>query len=264
MKTFSVICLVFVAVLAVSNASAVTIWYSTFGFEPGVDPTMMTPDFTQTWLNGQGNWPQATGPWAGNSSGGGTAPIVVLDPLGSGSQCVELNIGDTQGDVSSMDIGIKDPLAAGYRTITVSYDILRMSGPLQNLWWWWWDAGTPTYGIQWDGSRATHPFGWNPGAGSAPTVVGQWANLTQTWDFTTMTTSSWYNGVLVDNAIPMPGDITTLTGWTIYFGHDSGTGTGSDVAFIDNFVIMVDNLIPEPGMLLLAGLGLLALLHRKK
>jgi hypothetical protein len=255
---------VIVAVLAVSSAWAGTIWYDTFGFEPGVDPTLMTPDFTPTWLAGQGNWPQATGAWTGAGGGGGIAPIVVPDPLRPG-QCVELNIGDTQGDNSVMDIGINDPLAAGYRKVTVSYDILRVSGPLQNLWWWWWDAGTPTYGLQWD-NRTTLPFGWMGGAGSAPTVVGQWANLTQTWDFTTNTVSSWYNGAPVDVAIPMPvpPDITKLTGWTIQFGHDSGTGTGSDVAWIDNFSITVDNRIPEPSMFVLAGLGLLTLLRKKK
>jgi len=244
-------------------ASAGTTWYDTFGFEPGVDPTGMTPDFTQTWLAGQGNWPQATAAWTGSGAGGGIAPIVVLDPLGAPSQCVELNIGDTQGDASVMDIGINDPLAAGYRVVTVSYDILRVTGPVQNLWWWWWDSGEPTYGLQWDQGPSTLPNGWNPGAGSAPTVLGRWANVTMTWDFTTMTASSWYDGVQVDNGIPIT-NITKLTGWTIQFGHDSATGTGSDVCYIDNFVITVDQLVPEPSVFLLGGLGLLALLRRKK
>ncbi|MBN1918528.1 MAG: PEP-CTERM sorting domain-containing protein [Verrucomicrobia bacterium] len=246
-------------------ASAGTTWYDTFGFEPGVDPTMMTPDFTLTPLNGQGNWPQAAGPWAGVGNGpGGVTPMVVFDPLALQGQCVELNVGDTQGDQSGMDIGINDPLAAGYQVVTVSFDILRLQPATQNLWWYWWDAGTPTYGLQWDLAQATLPFGWNPGAGQAPNVVGTWANLTMTWDFTTMTTSSWYNGVAVDVNIPMPGDITTLTGWGIWLQHDNDSGKGSDVVWIDNFAITVDAQIPEPSMFLLAGFGLLPLLRRKK
>jgi len=258
--------LLFVAmVLAIpALASAGTTWYDTFGFEPGVDPTMATPDFTLTPLPGQGNWPQATGPWTGSFAGGGVIPTVVTDPLGLQGQCVELVVGDIQGDFSQMDIAINDPLAAGYQVVTVSYDILRVAGPAQNLWWWWFDAGTPTYGLQWDQGPSTLPFGWNPGAGSAPTVIGAWANVTMTWDFTTMTTSSWYNGVPLDVNVSMPGDIATLTGWSIELGHDSGDGTGSDVCWIDNFVITVDQQIPEPSVLLLAGLGLLALLRRKK
>jgi hypothetical protein len=245
-------------------ASAQTTWYDTFGFEPGVDPTALSPDFTGAPLAGQGNWPQATGPWTGSSAGGGVVPTVVLDPLGQQGLCVELAVGDVQGDSSQMDIAINDPLAAGYRVVTVSYDILRSGNAAQNLWWWWFDAGTPTYGLQWDQGPSTLPFGWNAGAGSTPTVAGQWTNVTMTWDFTTMTTSSWYNGVPLDVSIPMPGDIATLTGWSIQFGHDSAGGTGADVCWIDNFSITVDQQIPEPSVFLLGGLGLLALLRRRK
>jgi hypothetical protein len=257
--------LIVTMVLAIpALASAGTTWYDTYGFEQGVDPTMATPDFTLGPLNGQGNWPQASGAWVGGGGGGGVAPMVVNDPLSMSPQCVELNVGDTQGDFSEMDIGINDPLAAGCRVITVSFDILRLGPATQNMWWWWYDAGSPTYGLQWDMSQATHPFGWWDGAGQAPDVIGQWANLTMTWDFVNNTASSWYNGVLVDNALPMavPRDISTLTGWSIYLTHDSDTGTGSDVVWIDNFRITAD--VPEPSVFLLVGVGLLALLRRKK
>jgi hypothetical protein len=248
-------------------ASAQMTWYDTYGFEAGVDPTAATADFTLGALNGQGDWPQATGPWVGSSGGGGVQPMIVSpDPGGAVNQCVQLYVGDDQNDYSEMDIAINDPLAAGYRVVTVSFDIYRTNptGPVHNLWWWWFDAGDPTYGLQWDQGPSTLPFGWNTGAGSTATVFDQWANVTMTWDFTNNTTSSWYNGVPVDVAIPMPGNIATLTGWSIELGHDSATGTGTDTAWIDNFTITVDHLVPEPSVWLLAGLGLLALMRRKK
>lgn len=109
-----------------------------------------------------------------------SAPEPVL-----GRQAVRLEVGDSQGDLSLMFLPIDDPLAAGYPIVIVSFDIYRI-GPqqIQNLWWFWIDDGVPTYGLQWDLSNQTHPFGWNPGASSTPTIFDRYVNLTMKWDFT--------------------------------------------------------------------------------
>ncbi|HQL55250.1 MAG: hypothetical protein KA383_19735 [Phycisphaerae bacterium] len=232
------------AVLALTGIAVADVWYDSNGFEPAT--------FVPGPLAGQDGW-------TASGAGGGIAPQVVTapDPV-VGTQAVRLYVGDTQGDTSVMDIGIADPVAAGWDVVTVSYDIYR-DAQIQNLWWWWWDAGEPTYGLQWDLSQATHPFGWSTGAGQAPTAFGIYANLKMEWNFVTNTASSWYNGVLVDNNIPLSG-ITSLTGWTIQFGHDSGSGTGAETVYIDNFVVTVT---PEPAALSLLALGGLALLRRR-
>jgi len=248
MKLLHVLCLVLL-----SASVAFAGGYNSNGFEP--------PTFAVGALAGQDGW-------TGSSSGGGVAPTVVTapDPV-IGQQAVRLEVGDIQGDASTMDHAISPISAASGAIVTVSYDIFRNApaqGMLaQNLWWWWFDAGEPTYGLQWD-IDGTLPNGWNPGAGSTPTVFGAWTNLTMVWDFTQMKAFSWYNGVQVDNGIPIT-NITTLTGWTINLGHESASGTGGSVVWIDNFKIDV---VPEPGSVLalltgVVGLSGLALRRRK-
>jgi len=199
--------------------------------------------------------------WTGGSDGGGIDPEVVTAPHPViGQQAVKLEVPDIQGAHSWMDHAIDPVVAVPGTIVTVTYDIYRpvLQGThVQNLWWWWWDAGEPTYGLQWDQAGTTPltlPHGWNPGAGSIPTVMGAWANVTMVWDFTDMKAYSWYGGTLVDNGIPIT-NITQLTGWTIYLGHDADTGTGAALAYIDNFKISI-SVVPDPSSLLAMAAGL--------
>ncbi len=164
-----------------------------------------------------------------------------------GQQAVRLEVPDLQGATSFMDHAIPTITSPAGLVVTVSYDIYRPTpaegNVAHNLWWWWWDAGAPTYGLQWDQAGGqTLPNGWNSGAGSAPTVFDRYANVTMVWDFTLMKAFSSYDGVVVDNGIPING-VTSLSGWTIQLGHDSATGSGAGLAYIDNFSITV---VPEP------------------
>lgn len=230
-----------VTLVAASAAGAVA-WYDSNGFEPQT--------FAPGALTGQDGW-------AASAANGGTVPTVVTSPCPVvGTQSVALVVGTDQGDSSMMSRAIADPIAAGYRTITVTYDIYRCASN-QNLWWWWEDAGEPTYGLQWD-LGGTFPHGWNPGAGSTPTVLGRFVTLKMEWDLTAGKAYSWYDGVMVDNGIPCSG-ITALTGWSIYLSHDSDTGKPGDNVYIDNFRIDVSGAVPEPASLLALATGLLGL-----
>ncbi len=112
-------------------------------------------------------------------------------------------------------------------------------GWISNLWWWWWDAGSPTYGLQWDeavGSPGgTYPFGWVDGATSLPTILDQYCNVEMTWDLENGAATCSYNGEWVCDLNII--DIVTLTGWTLKLAHDEGDGSGADACYIDNFVI---------------------------
>ncbi len=236
-----------VAVLLATAGVALAAGYDSFGFE----------SFTLGPLDGQDGW-------VGTADGGGIAPLVVAapDPV-LGEKAVRLEVGNTQGDASGMEHAFipADLVAAGYTNLVVSYDIYRQTnalGKTQNLWWWLWDEGTPGYGLQWD-MGGTFPHGWNPGAGSAATVYGRYANVTMEWDLVDMKAYSWYDGAVVDNGIPIT-DIEALTGWAINLQHDSDTGTGGDIVWIDNFQVIA---IPEPASLALLALGGLALLRRR-
>ncbi len=215
--------------------------YDSFGFEQ--------PLFVPGPLVGQNGW-------TGSATGGGIPPTVVTapDPV-LGEQAIRLEVGPTQGDSSTMDHAFipADLIAAGYTQLTVSYDVYRVQDATdQNLWWWLWDSGEPTYGLQWDGN-GTLPHGWNPGAGSATTVFGAYANVTMTWDLTTLLAYSWYNGAVVDNGIPIT-NVNSLSGWTIVLGHDAADSAVGDVAWIDNFQAVA---IPEPASLALLALAVL-------
>lgn len=237
------------AVLLVAGPVLAMTLYDSNGFE--------SPGITLGPLAGQDGW-------TGGGGGGGIAPTVVTapDPV-LGQQAVRLEVGDTQGDASSMDHAINLPSIAN-QIVTVSYDIYRTGDNwASNLWWWWWDAGEPTYGLQWDAGVGnpgqTLPHGWNPGAASAPTITGRYANVTMVWDFQQMKAFSWYDGAVVDSGIPIT-NITALTGWTIQLGHDEATGSGPEVVWIDNFVITA---VPEPATLGLLALGGLLLVRRR-
>lgn len=241
------VCLMTLALVSVSGAAVV---FDSGGFE----------GYALGALNGQNGW-------AGSAAGTGVEPTVVTSPHPTlGNKAVKLAVCDLQGDASEMDMDIADPLAAGYKIVTVSYDIYR-TGVVQNMWWWWYDAGEPTYGLQWDLTGDTYPNGWSTDAGYATTVLGSYATLTMQWNFNEMKAYSWYNGAVVDNGIPISG-ISSLTGWTIMLGHDSATGTGADCVYIDNFSITADGMVPEPGSVLalasgLIGLGGMAIRRRK-
>jgi hypothetical protein len=231
--------------LLVAASAALAAGYNSNGFEP---TTFVTGP-----LNGQDGW-------VGTGAGGGFEPAVVTspDPV-EGTQAVKLSVPNTQGAASTMHMGIAPVTPGPGVVVTVSYDVYRHQndlGKTQNLWWWWVDAGTPTYGLQWD-IGGTLPAGWNPGAGSATTIYDAWTNITQEWDFGTGIYKSWYNGVAVDTNVAIT-EITTLTGWEISLAHDAGTEAGEDTAWIDNFSITV---VPEPAALMLLGLG--ALLRRR-
>ncbi|MCS6829955.1 MAG: PEP-CTERM sorting domain-containing protein [Armatimonadota bacterium] len=237
-----------VIMLAVGAAQAQLAWYDSKGFE--------SPTFRPGVLNGQDGWVSAGGGVSGDTARVITAPEPVVH-----GQAVRLEVGDSQGDHSLMFREIADPLAAGWPVVIVSFDIYRI-GPhhRQNLWWYWIDSGEPTYGIQWDISNATHPFGWNPGASSTPTIFDRYVNLKMVWDFSQMKAYSWYNGVLVDNGIPISG-ISSLTGWGILLAHDAPSGTGAEVVWIDNFAIHV---VPEPASFVVLAGGALALASMRR
>ncbi len=226
-----------------------------FAWDDIVNHDFESPAFTLGPLNGQNGW-------QGAKDLNGAEPMVVANPDQAASpQCVELLVTGNQGDWSEMTIMMGQNLLDKYTKVKVSFDIYRTgtSSTDQNLWWWWVDAGTPTYGLQWD-SGGTLPHGWNPGANEATTVFGRWASLEMEWDFNAMNATSMYDGQVVDTAVPI-SDITSLTGWTIHFGHEAATSGTGDVAYIDNFSVQA---VPEPATLWAVGAGLAALLAKRR
>jgi hypothetical protein len=174
-----------------------------------------------------------------------------------------LEVTGKMGDSSEMTVEGLGNLLESYNKLRVSFSIYRTGSPDtdQNLWWYWLDNGRPTYGLQWD-LGGTMPNGWNPGASSTPTVFGTYTEVDMIWDMTTAKAYSWYNGIHVDDGIPIT-DITALTGWGIRLTHDASDSEVGDIAYIDNFRISGEP-VPEPATMVIVGGGLLAMLARRR
>lgn len=241
-------------------------WYNSYGFEPGVDPTGMTPDFTPGPITGQGHWEAALPPgWIGTSAGGGVVPTVLPgDATGCGmGQIVEFVTGPVLADSSQMDIFFPTVKTG---IVEIEWDMYRTELNVNNFWWWVPDAGDFTYGLEWDSSSAVHPFGWGPGAGQTPASLNAWDHIALEWDFGNAVVNSWVNGIPVDVNLPFgPNPPQGVSGFTFQFINDGGLPQGA-VAYVDNFHVTRD-VIPEPGVfvMLATGLGaLLVCLKRKK
>jgi hypothetical protein len=238
---------VLAGVLLLASPLSADIIYDSNGFED--------PPFVVGPLNGQDGWYAEGG-------GGGYEPVVVTHPDHVlGLQAIRLEVPDQEGAYSYMEMAFPDILAQGYDYVTVSFNIYRQSDEwISNLWWWWFDDGTPTYGLQWDqGTPETsyaYPFGWD--GDGWPVALGCYLTLEMVWDFDSGVATGYFCGNLV-TTVDISG-IETLTGWAIQLGHDEGTGSGPDVAWIDNFFITA---VPEPSTLALLSLALVGLLRRR-
>ncbi len=214
-----------VAAFLVAPVSADDIFNSN-GFEAS--------DYALGPLNAQQNW-------YGEPGLGGHEPMIV-DTAGRtiDAQALMFEVDDVATDYSYAEIAFDDIVFAGYKTVTVSFDVYRENdGWSSNLWWWWFDEGTPTYGLQWDEANGapggTYPFGWVDGASGVPTIQDQYTNVEMTWDLENGAAECYYNGEFVC-AINIL-DITALTGWAFQLAHDEADGSGPDTCYVDNFVI---------------------------
>lgn len=216
------------------------------------------PSFTLGNINGQSSWVGTV-----DTNSFGTMPAIVGTPDPTiGNQSLKLEVSGAQGAQSMVEIGTPvDLVAAGYSQVRVSYSIFRSSAGSanQNLWFYWFDAGTPTYGLDWD-IGGVRPFGFETGAVQAPRVEGRWADLVMEWDLVNLVAKSWYDGNPVDTNFPISG-ITKLTGWGIYLAHDAGATTVGDKAYIDNFRMEV---VPEPATMAALLVGAACLLRRRR
>lgn len=201
------------------------------------------PAFTAGPLDGQDGW-------VGSAGTGGTPPAVVTapDPV-QGSRAVRLEVPDAAGANSVMEIKIDDILAMGYTRVVVTYDIYRMTDAwVSNMWWGWAQTGIPNYGLQWDEANGTYggtyPFGWEPPGNSAPNVLDRYATLMLEWDHKNGIANGYYDGVLV--TVVNISSIYKQRKWSITLAHDEATGSGSDIAWIDNFKIEAfDDPVPD-------------------
>jgi hypothetical protein len=180
------------------------------------------------------------------------APTIAISP--NGSPAVRLDV-TTFGEASFIFKPFGENLAAPGRNenVTVQFDIYRSGTWLQNLWWSATDAqdnqveGNPTYGVQWDfygpPNERTFPFYQLTSPEELnqrpATIRDAFATVKIEWDFKNGLANSWYNGQQVDINHPI-SNFSVFEGWdiTLHLAAESG---GSNVAWVDNFMISADD-----------------------
>jgi len=174
------------------------------------------------------------------------APSIVVGP--DGSQCIQLSISDLQGETAWVNLGF-DPIdltATSY--LEVSFEIYRpWDGWAENTYWGVSGDLTPDGGAQWDnpyGEAQTYPFGWwdDPWKNQfANTVFDQSTELTLAWVFEDEMVFSVYAGGMVHVEFPLgSGAATEVSGFWFDVRHDSDTGHGGEVVYLDNLYISSD------------------------
>jgi hypothetical protein len=160
-------------------------------------------------------------------------------------------------------------LTGSYRFVTATFDFYREGDGLYNNLWWWPVGNNAWSGLQWDNAANPNPgaqflpFGFGSFPPGVPMAQSQWVNIKLTFDLENGLESAWINGVSAgENQNIGTGE---FSGW---FFDDTNTvdpsrtpnGAGQ-VAWIDNLVITA---VPEPSVLSLGALGLLALVARNR
>jgi hypothetical protein len=232
--------LIVTMVLAIpALASAGTVLFDSQGFE--------SPLYNLGLLPGQDLW-------VSDSTAGMPDPQVINDPTGAG-----------MGQVVEIDPPVADEggWSGAYRAagpsfqgiVVIEWDQYRVDTG-DNLWYadhilWngWW-------AMQWDLNTQASAQGFDFGVAL---IVSQWQHVTYTFDTINQTVTVDIDGTsfLSPNAMTDP----TIDG--IDFEVEPTPTEGDGPVLVDNVRIMGFP-IPEPSMFLLAGVGLLALLRRKK
>jgi len=176
------------------------------------------------------------------------APELAEDP--HYNQAVRLEIGDHEGDESWMYLPLPETITPGdHSNIWIYFEIYRETGDgwAENLYWSWNGDIDPGIGTQWDhwGTEPpwTYPFNWwsPPPYQHTLTLFDQYAAIEMLWDIDSSTVSSWYGYSAIDVSQPLTEVGTYLDGYRIYLRHDAATGSGSEVVWINYFMIIVDD-----------------------
>jgi hypothetical protein len=232
--------LIVTMVLAIpALASAGTVLFDSQGFE--------SPLYNLGLLPGQDLW-------VSDSIEGQPDPQVINDPTGGGmGQVVEIDAVGNTGPGWSGAYRAARPSVPGI--VVIEWDQYRVDTG-DNLWYadhilWdgWW-------AMQWDVSVQASAQGFDFGVAIVP---NKWQKVTYTFDTINQTVTVDVDGTsfMSPNAMIDP----TIDG--IDFEVEPTPTEGDGPVLVDNVRIMGFP-IPEPSMFLLAGVGLLALLRRKK
>ena len=165
-------------------------------------------------------------------------PIVAVAPGTGHGQALKFEVPDAQGAQVWANILINPPVSG---VLNVSFDVYRPGSAVstQNFGWGWDQpstAATPTLGYQNDAGW-TSPLYWDTTSPNTTTLYGQWVHVSLAWDFPDKTVTGSYGGYSKTYAFTGATSSTDLGNWGFILSHDKGTGTGSDVAWIDNLSI---------------------------
>jgi hypothetical protein len=189
--------------------------------------------------------------WVADSTGGQPDPAVINDPTGGGmGQVVEFDATDGLANWTGAFHAFGPSLPG---LVVIEWDQYRVDAG-DNLWYADNTAFDGWWAMQWDQNGQASSYYFDFGVA---VTLDQWQHVTYTIDTIGLTATVDIDGSSFASAQPD----AVLGGLAIEL---------EDTEFGENGAVLIDNLtvtgfpVPEPSLLLLGGLGLLALLRRRK
>jgi len=191
--------------------------------------------------------------WVSDSTAGMGDPVVINDPTGSGmGQVVEI---DPPGTEAGQWQGAYRPAGPSLPGVTtIEWDQYRVDTG-DNFWYADHIAWDGWWAIQWDQNGQASAQTWDFGVAI---VLNKWQHVTYTFDTINQTVTVDIDGT----SFTSPNAMTDPDVDGIDLEVEPTPTAGDGPVLVDN--VRITGPIPEPSVFLLAGLGLLALLRRKK
>ncbi len=151
-----------------------------------------------------------------------------------------------------------DLAAAGWDSVTISFDVYAVPGNFQNFYWW---AGTTSrFGQTYNDGQWIRGFHEGPVVPGGTHAAGEWHTVSLTWDFINGTRRAVVDGV--DQGVIAGLDLAGgLSEFSIRMVTDNRPGGPAGLGYVDNFLVTA---VPTPSAALPLAAGACLAARRRR